>query len=447
MKRSKSIRRALLLSILSIFVCTTMLTGTTLAWFTDTASTAVNTIQAGTLDIQMIDSNGNSLEGDTLTWQKAAGHENDPVLWEPGCTYTMQPVTIKNNGNLALKYKIEITGIQGSAKLNNAIDWMIQLNNDDNSQDSDSRAVDLWYHLLPGESQTLIISGHMKENAGNEYQGLTIDNISISVYAVQDTVEYDSNGNEYDADADNANVTNVYTYEQLVEALKSSGTIRLMNSIEVKQTMTVPTGSRIVLDMNGKTLFLVDGADTTCDPMIDMEKGSALTIDGNGTVDLGANPGVSFIVPRGDLTINSGTFSIDTGLNSYGAFFVGSSNGVGKLIINGGYFDGGFYEAGNCGANALHLLNLSDGQYVRVYGGTFVAQNPAWGDEANGGCACALHGTNRHLGWWVGTQGIFLEGQVWTDGRTDSDLPAGYTITEGLTADGRPTYTVNYTKP
>ncbi len=447
MANHKPIRRALVISASSVLLCASMLIGTTFAWFTDTASTSVNTIQAGTLDIQMIDSNGNSLEGSTLSWQKAAGHENEPILWEPGCTYNIQPITIKNNGNLALKYRVEITGINGSAKLNKAIEWSLQLNDDNNSR-SGGKQVEFWYHLLPGESQTLTISGHMRENAGNEYQGLTIDNISIGVYAAQDTVEYDSITDQYDAEANNVGIVDVYTYEQFVEALKHSGTIRLMNNIEVKQTVTVPTGSRIDLDMNGKTLFLADGASTeTCDPMIYMKTDSALTFDGNGKVDLGANPGISFIFPAGDLTINNGTYSIDTGLNNYGAFFAGVTNGTGKLIINGGYFDGGFYDAGNCGANALHLLNLSANQYVRVYGGTFVAQNPAWGDEANGGCACALHGTNRHPGWWIGDQGVFLEGQVWTDGRTDSDLPTGYTITEGSTTDGRPTYTVNYTKP
>ena len=41
----------------------------------------------------------------------------------------------------------------------------------------------------------------MQENAGNEYQGLSIDGISITVYATQDTVEKDSNSNQYDKDA------------------------------------------------------------------------------------------------------------------------------------------------------------------------------------------------------------------------------------------------------
>ena len=41
----------------------------------------------------------------------------------------------------------------------------------------------------------------MKTEAGNEYQGLSIDGIGITVYATQDTVEYDSFNNTYDAQA------------------------------------------------------------------------------------------------------------------------------------------------------------------------------------------------------------------------------------------------------
>ena len=46
---SKSTKRALLTSVLALLMCVTMLVGATFAWFTDTASTAVNKIQAGTL--------------------------------------------------------------------------------------------------------------------------------------------------------------------------------------------------------------------------------------------------------------------------------------------------------------------------------------------------------------------------------------------------------------
>lgn len=194
MTKSKQTKSALFSSVVALLLCFTMLLGTTFAWFTDNASSSVNKIQAGTLDIQLLDASGNSLEDKTLSWQKAAGHENEEVLWEPGCTYNLQTITIKNNGNLALKYKIEITGIQGNAKLNKAIDWKITNSNTVSELGAD-------HSLAAGASDTLTISGTMKTTAGNEYQGLSIDDIAITVLATQDTVEYDSQDNQYDANA------------------------------------------------------------------------------------------------------------------------------------------------------------------------------------------------------------------------------------------------------
>ena len=200
MNNTKTTKRALGFSVLAMLLCVAMLAGTTFAWFTDTASTAVNKIQAGTLDVQLLDEQGNSLEGETLTWKKAAGAPaNEAVLWEPGCTYNLQPIVIKNNGNLALKYKIVITGIQGDAELNNAIEWTIT---NTSANTSATTALDADHSLAAGASDTLTISGHMKEEAGNEYQNLSIDGIGITVYATQDTVENDSFGNDYDAGAD-----------------------------------------------------------------------------------------------------------------------------------------------------------------------------------------------------------------------------------------------------
>lgn len=191
MNNKKTTKRALLSSVMAIVLCLAMLIGTTFAWFTDSASTAVNKIQAGTLDVQLLDESGNSLEGQTLAWQKAAGHESEEVLWEPGCTYKLQPIVIKNNGNLALKYKIVITGIQGDAELNEAIEWTI-------TNTSATTALDADHPLAAGASDTLTISGHMKESAGNEYQRLSIDGIGITVHATQLASEYDSFGNSYD---------------------------------------------------------------------------------------------------------------------------------------------------------------------------------------------------------------------------------------------------------
>lgn len=195
MTNSKSTKRALFTSALAMLACVAMLIGTTFAWFTDTASTSVNKIQAGTLKVELLDSEGHSLEGETLSWQKAADHENEEVLWEPGATYRLQPITIKNAGNLALKYKVVITGINGDAKLNEVIDWTITVGEYTYAADSE-------FYLAAEGSNVLTISGKMQTSAGNEYQGLSIDGIAITVYATQAPVEYDSENNTYDENAD-----------------------------------------------------------------------------------------------------------------------------------------------------------------------------------------------------------------------------------------------------
>ena len=47
--KHNTLKRALLLSITAMLMCAAMLVGTTFAWFTDSASTGVNRIQAGNL--------------------------------------------------------------------------------------------------------------------------------------------------------------------------------------------------------------------------------------------------------------------------------------------------------------------------------------------------------------------------------------------------------------
>ena len=195
MTNRKSTRRALLGSVMAMVLCLAMLVGATFAWFTDTASTGVNKIQAGNLDVvlEMKDASGNWVpaEGKTLDFVKAAGAENEAILWEPGCTYELPALQIRNNGNLALKYKVAITGINGSAKLNEAIEWTIG-----------DVAMGAEQHLAAGESNAFTIKGHMKESAGNEYMNESIDGIAITVVATQDTVESDSFDKDYDAGAE-----------------------------------------------------------------------------------------------------------------------------------------------------------------------------------------------------------------------------------------------------
>ena len=214
MNNKRATKRALLTSVMALVMCVVMLVGTTFAWFTDTASTGVNKIQAGNLDIELemqVTENGETkwvkAEGETLQFKKAAGHESEEVLWEPGCRYELPALRIVNKGNLALKYKVIINGIKGDAKLNEAIDWTITYGNENDKLTDDISGFE--YKMLPKAagaadypSQTFTIKGTMKEEAGNEYQGLSIDGIGITVVATQYTYEYDSMDNLYDQNAD-----------------------------------------------------------------------------------------------------------------------------------------------------------------------------------------------------------------------------------------------------
>ena len=202
MNNRKATKRALLTSVMALVMCVVMLVGTTFAWFTDTATANVNKIEAGKLDVELLDKDGNSVEGQTLRFVKADDGAGQDILWEPGATYQLPTLTIKNNGNLALKYKINVSGAKDadndpnldSLKLMDVLEWTYEVNGVAYALDSEK-------HLTANDSDTLVIKATMDKNANNDYQGMAIEGIAITVYATQDTVEYDSNGNTYDKDA------------------------------------------------------------------------------------------------------------------------------------------------------------------------------------------------------------------------------------------------------
>ena len=240
MENRKATKRALLTSITALVMCVVMLAGTTFAWFTDTASTNVNRIQAGNLKVDIVDANdvNASLVGKTLKWvRKTVNGETENVdssdiLWEPGVTFSLQPIKVKNAGNLAIKYTISITGIGGDAKLNEVITWKINGSPLDAMKD---------IILAPNEfSDAFTISGTMDTNANNDYMNLSIDGISITVNATQASYEYDSNGKDYDEDA----VTPVSA--QAVGNLNIQDTTSGSTTATVKGKQTISDGTMSV---------------------------------------------------------------------------------------------------------------------------------------------------------------------------------------------------------
>ena len=298
MTNRKSTKRALLGSVVAMVLCLAMLVGATFAWFTDTASTGVNKIQAGNLDVQLVDENGNSLEGKTLEFKKAANAaEGEAVLWEPGCTYELPAVYVKNNGKLALKYKVTITGINGSAKLNDVIDWTI--NDADLSAD---------HSLAAGAtSEALTIKGHMKESAGNEYMNESIDGIAITVAATQDTVENDSLGNTYDKDAKYPIVA-MDTLQELINNATEPVSAKLEGNIA--GSLTVPQGKDVTLDLNGFTL-------TGGDSHAILNHGTLCIKDssGNGKI-VASKANTSALRNAADCVIDGGTFTRADGVDN-----------------------------------------------------------------------------------------------------------------------------------
>ena len=298
MTNRKSTKRALLGSVVAMVLCLAMLVGATFAWFTDTASTGVNKIQAGNLDVQLVDENGNSLEGKTLEFKKAANAaEGEAVLWEPGCTYELPAVYVKNNGNLALKYKVTITGINGSAKLNDVIDWTI--NDADLSAD---------HSLAAGAtSEALTIKGHMKESAGNEYMNESIDGIAITVAATQDTVENDSFGNTYDKDAEYPIVA-MDTLQELINNATEPVSAKLEGNIA--GSLTVPQGKDVTLDLNGFTL-------TGGDSHAILNRGTLCIKDssGNGKI-VASKANTSALRNAAVCVIDGGTFTRAAGVDN-----------------------------------------------------------------------------------------------------------------------------------
>ena len=213
MNTKKATKRALLTSVTALVMCVVMLVGATFAWFTDTASTGVNKIVAGNLKVDIVDADNTntSLDKGTLKFIQAVNESEvrlvEDVLWEPGATFFTQGFKIANNGNLALKYKVVVSGITGDTGLLKVMKFdvvsaMTKTGSEVNFDTTPGQ-------LLPSAAGTPSVSdttyylrGHMDENAGNEYKNMTLTGISVTVYATQLNSEFDSFGNDYDKDAE-----------------------------------------------------------------------------------------------------------------------------------------------------------------------------------------------------------------------------------------------------
>ena len=177
MTQKSSSKSTLTVSVISLVLCFVMLLGTTFAWWSTSVSSAVNTVKSGDLTVDLVDVSDATLIGKTLKFVDSETEEViDDALWEPGCSYSVQSIYLKNTGSVDIKYKINVIGVNGDEGLLKVIDWTV------NGQD----ATEFTGTLASGEtSDAIALAGSMQTSAGNQYMNLTADGIAIAVYATQ----------------------------------------------------------------------------------------------------------------------------------------------------------------------------------------------------------------------------------------------------------------------
>ena len=277
MTKTRSTKRALLMSGLALLMCVSMLIGSTFAWFTDSVTSAGNKIQAGNLDVDLYlwTAEGQSVE---ITDASApifgagsiAQNNNAETLWEPGKTQVAY-LSIKNNGSLDLKYKVAVDVTDADAEQNLYEVMKYAIVNDAQYDDVTEWDATKGVSVVPGVNATqandvalkageehfFALSIHMDEAAGNQYMNGQVD-FDVRVLATQLASEFDSFNNEYDKDATytiSVNSTNelVSSFENMTEAtvFDATGvslnvdTIGTTTDEMIVPTFSIPTGATV----------------------------------------------------------------------------------------------------------------------------------------------------------------------------------------------------------
>ncbi len=321
---NKHTKKALLMSMLSILLCLSMLVGSTFAWFTDTASTGVNTIVAGNLDVELEYSTDlntwNSVEGKTDLFKKE-------TLWEPGHTEVAY-LRVRNAGSLAVDYALyayaaaETTGISvlndAEFKLSDVLEFAVVESNTaptaytrdtaltaaasagsytlgNKFEDTEVKSGEITYYTMIVYMPTGI------GNAANHKTGTNPPSIDlkITLEAIQATVEEDSFGNDYDETANGTpdhpefgqTPPTVETKQDVLPTVVSGEGANKTEVVKVPEGEAAP-----VVNAGGLTVTYGDGVklDTTA-------AGTGSKEDGSNTAD--AKQGMTYDGTKSDFSV------------------------------------------------------------------------------------------------------------------------------------------------
>ncbi len=360
MAKVNSDKKALLSSLFALIVCVAMFIGTTFAWFTDTASTAVNKIQAGNLDVQLYYSK------DFAEWKKADDTTKvfeDSTLWEPGRTEVVY-LRVKNAGTLALKYTLGLYNLYESRGKNVAGDYyylsnFVKLGAVEateayadraaaiNAVDAEAKTLnDIRDKGVAGETlesndtKTYAMVLYMPTEVGNEANPKNADpywaakvSFGLRVSATQAMSESDSFDNTYDKDA--------ATILSAVSA--SSGTHEIIENIQANGrygAVQAEKTAQFTINADVYAVYNKDASGTVGGAM-------AVQADGNSKVVINGGDFRQVSVPDDDpvcdliyalgkaqIEINGGTFKAVTPANTLNC----KDGSNAKITVKGGSF-------------------------------------------------------------------------------------------------------------
>ena len=462
----KSKKSALLLSFTSLLLCFAMLAGSTFAWFTDTATTGVNKIVAGNLDIELAYKNSTT-GGEFMEANKETPVFDNNAQWEPGhVEYVV--LKVSNAGNLALKYKLGINianevgsiNVDNNAfKLSDHIYFAVidgdksTLGRDDLvAAATDSKPIKAGYtgaetqlypkgddNQLSEKIVTLVV--WMPKTVGNEANHKAGESapsveLGINVVATQLNHENDSFGPDYDKFADYPEVQPVTTLEQLQEVLTSDDingkTIKLYDNLDNVTNLRI-SDKDIALDLNGKSMktehLQVNGSTIVIKDTSEDRNGKIETTDSYAVVQ----------AENSDVTIESGKFissyNKDGGSGYAPVIQARNSN----LTINGGYFentnDVGSYnyliKAPSYNTNEKTTITINGGKFVshRSYGYIITSDSDANVEVVINGGEFKTTGSNSYLTSVKGSVVVNDCTFTATGNNTVFDIPEDSTVT------------------
>ena len=366
MTNRKSTKRALLGSVMAMVLCLAMLVGATFAWFTDTASTGVNKIQAGNLDVAL------EYSTDFKTWNKVTDTTKlfeDSTVWEPGRTEVVY-LRVKNAGTLALKYTVGMYNINEGRGKNVAGEYYYLSNYVKlgavettaayadreaaiNAVNAEARTLkSIGSSAIIGEDQMVMLAPkadaktyalvlYMPTEVGNEANPKNNDpywaskfSFGISVNATQAEYENDSYDNTYDHDAPELFSAESFSYgtHEITKNIQANGRY---GAVQAEKT------AQITIDADVYAVY-TKGKDGQNAAMAVEAGGTSKVIIKGGDfrqVDVPADDPICDLIYATDkatIEIQGGTFKAVTPANTLNV--IDSARGAAKIIVSGGSF-------------------------------------------------------------------------------------------------------------